>query len=152
MTGPRPSRRFEQEVIRIQLGKLDATKLDGVAAADLDQGTAITLLVAADGEMPRADGDMLHVARAVDIGVVDDLLRQVQGAVLVQAEQRQRVVPRPDRGGERDACDLEDLQFGDIGCAGLEIGPAGRDQLGLAAPAKRIGTELLAGLRCRGIL
>jgi len=92
LTGPRPSRRFEQEVIRIQLGKPDATKLDGVAAADLDQGTAITLLVA-------ADGDMLHVARAVDIGVVDDLLRQVQGAVLVQAEQRQRVVPpsRPRR-------------------------------------------------------
>ncbi|MGE4327964.1 MAG: hypothetical protein AB7E21_17935, partial [Pseudodonghicola sp.] len=84
----------------IQLGKPDADKLDGVhAAADLDQGTAITLLVAADGEMPRADGDMLHVARAVDIGVVDDLLRQVQGAVLVQAEQRQRVVPpsRPRR-------------------------------------------------------
>jgi len=145
LTGPCPSRRFEQEVIRIQLGKLDATKLDGVAAADLDQGTAITLLVA-------ADGDMLHVARAVDIGVVDDLLRQVQGAVLVQAEQRQRVVPRPDRGGERDACDFEDLQFGDIGCAGLEIGPVGRDQLGLADPAKRMGTDLLAGLRCRGIL
>jgi hypothetical protein len=136
LTGPCPSRRFEQEVIRIQLGKLDATKLDGVAAADLDQGNPITLLVA-------ADGDMLHVARAVDIGMLDDLLRQVQGAVLVQAEQRQRVVPRPDRGGERDACDLEDLQFGDIGCAGLEIGPAGRDQLGLAIPAKCIGTELL---------
>lgn len=64
MTGPCPSRRFEQEVIRIQLGKLDATKLDGVAAADLDQGTAITLLVAADGEI-------LHVARAVYIGVVE---------------------------------------------------------------------------------